>query len=524
MKNRNTTAIRWIIILFTILILSTILLYRLYHHSEKDNDQMLTELSAFRSQEKQSALLQSVSRQMEEIAYQQKEISETRRQEAVWQTEKANRMQHQAETEREKAIYAQTEAEKAYRMADGQKMLAMEKQQQAEHSKRVADTLAFLALGRSLGTLSVTQYQSGNTELAALLAYAAWNFTQNYGGDVFHPAIFNALSRSCRQSLSWFQHRGAITAIIPINRTDEKTKEIRFITCSKYGELLLWKCDHAQHCTSTTLLSNPQYDFRNLYSSPDGLVYALSYEGNLIAAPLPGIKAISLPDNGLRWLIPSGNNHLWIISNHAVYTVDCKSNSIQTTDTLNTAITCAGKLNEHIYLFFHDGQIGTYANPESSIQYAAEQLNGYTVTAFCTLPAASFAVGCKDGTILLCRANGAIIEKLIGHRASVTALCFKEDKLFSGSYDGTLRMWNIDNGKTESAVIWEHTGWIHALYLHPDRKYIFMGDEQGGLYRIPVSPGHMADAIRNQLSRDLTREEWSYYIGSQIPYESYCHK
>lgn len=524
MRNWNIIVIRWVVILFSVLLLGNILFYSLYRHTRRKRDGMFTELTTFRNQEKQSALLQSVSRQMEEIAYQQKEISETRRQEAVWQTEKANRMQHQAETERERALHAQTEAEKAYRLADGQKKLALERQIQAEYSKRVADTLAFLALGRSLGTLSVTQYQSGNTELAALLAYSAWNFTQRYEGDVFHPAIFNALSRSCRQSLSWFQHKGALTDITPTAQSGDITDMTGFVTCGKYGELLQWKCGETQHCVSTTLLSNPQYDFRNVYGTSDGSVYALSYEGNLIVWHLSETKVIPLTCNGLKWMIPSDERHIWVLSEHTVHSFDRFSHTVSIIDTLSMAISCAGKFNQCLYIFQEDGCIKTYPESESSIRYAEKYINGYTVTAFCALSATRFALGCKDGSILLFRTDGGIAEKLIGHRASVTTLCTRDNQLFSGSYDGTLRMWNIGGDKVESAVIWEHSGWIHSSYLYPDGKTIFVGDEQGVLYRIPISPDHMADAICNQLPRDLTREEWDFYIGSQIPYESYCHK
>lgn len=33
------------------------------------------------------------------------------------------------------------------------------------------------------------------------------------------------------------------------------------------------------------------------------------------------------------------------------------------------------------------------------------------------------------------------------------------------------------------------------------------------------SPDHMAAAIRQELQRDFTREEWDYYIGNQIPFD-----
>lgn len=222
----NENIIRWIIAVPCILLTVCLVLYRAYRHSASDRERLALSLEEFRDKEKKSVLIQRVSQQMEEIAYQQKDISEKRRQEAVAQTQKANRMQQQAELARERALAAQLEAEKAYRMADEQKNLAMERQLQAEQSKRVADTLAFLALGRSLGTLSVTQYRSGNMELASLLAYTAWWFTKRYDGDVYHPAVFNALSLSCRQDQLWFGHKGAVTGIKLLSEGEEKQEPV----------------------------------------------------------------------------------------------------------------------------------------------------------------------------------------------------------------------------------------------------------------------------------------------------------
>jgi hypothetical protein len=31
----------------------------------------------------------------------------------------------------------------------------------------------------------------------------------------------------------------------------------------------------------------------------------------------------------------------------------------------------------------------------------------------------------------------------------------------------------------------------------------------------------MVDIIRNKLKRDFTKEEWNYYIGDKVPYESF---
>ena len=123
--------IRWIIAVPCVLLTVCLVLYRAYRYSELERDRLTLSLEEFQDKERQSVLIQRVSQQMEEIAYQQKDISEKRRQEAVAQTRKANQMQQQAEIAREKAFTALWEAENAYRLADEQKNLAMERQLQA---------------------------------------------------------------------------------------------------------------------------------------------------------------------------------------------------------------------------------------------------------------------------------------------------------------------------------------------------------------------------------------------------------
>ena len=102
------------------------------------------------------------------------------------------------------------------------------------------------------------------------------------------------------------------------------------------------------------------------------------------------------------------------------------------------------------------------------------------VTAFCPLTNERYAIGCREGVILICDKNGNIRQKLIGHQAAVTAISRKGNKLFSSSYDCTLRLWDLRKGKTESAVIVTSPGWIHTFCFHPDGTSVFIGDEQGG--------------------------------------------
>ena len=68
-----------------------------WNSSNKEIDELKAQLSDLQRQEKRSAVLQSVSKQMEDIAYEQKKISDEQREEAVEQTNVANEMRQRSE-------------------------------------------------------------------------------------------------------------------------------------------------------------------------------------------------------------------------------------------------------------------------------------------------------------------------------------------------------------------------------------------------------------------------------------------
>ena len=158
------------------------------------------QLAAMHKQELRSTIDRSVSAQMEQIANEQREISDEKREEALQQTRVANEMRLRSERERlnaveaeRNAIASEKKALEASAVAESQRQMAEHQRIQAEFSKRVADTLSYIALGRSLGSISTIQNQTGNKELSNLLSYASYLFTSRYHGDVYNPAVFQSL-------------------------------------------------------------------------------------------------------------------------------------------------------------------------------------------------------------------------------------------------------------------------------------------------------------------------------------------
>jgi WD40 repeat protein len=101
------------------------------------------------------------------------------------------------------------------------------------------------------------------------------------------------------------------------------------------------------------------------------------------------------------------------------------------------------------------------------------RLEGHTndVEALCLLPDGRLASGSWDGTIRLWNvATGTETARLEGHTNSVHALCLLPDgRLASGSGDNTIRLWDLATD-TETAHLEGHTNSVQALCLLPDGR------------------------------------------------------
>lgn len=469
-----------------------------------------------RQREEEAIVVRHVSKQMEEIAYQQKEISDRQRKEAELQAEENFRMKLRVEEEWKKAVKAQQEAVEAYRLADKQKALAEERQYQAEYAKRVADTLVYLTLGRSLGSLSITQHKTGNEELAALLAYAAWSFVKRYQGDTFLPAVFNSLSLSSGQPRTVQSHKGGIVSIVRHSGIGGSTA---YYTVSKYGEILYWTADRQGTYSAKTLFFDPQFDFRGACMLSDTLC-AVSYEGSLLKFAHGNYRILPLGGKGYLQVLSFCGKPLLLSAAGTLTFSGQKKTVAEVAD-----ITCVDRTDSCLLLGRKDGEV-VCLSFSGAKRISMGKPHSASVTAFGYCHGSrQLAVGYADGTILLFDGGGKNYQKLVGHRSAVTRLKLRGSKLYSCSYDRTLRLWNLATAeRLESVVVFEGSSWFRSLELDPQGEILFAGDESGRLYAFSVSPDTMAERIKKKLRRNFTREEWAYYVGNRTPFESYISK
>ena len=489
----------------------------LHRDDQRRISELESQLSQLRQQEQRSAVDRRVSKQMEEIAYGQQVLSEERSREAIRQSEIAQRMTLLSEAERQKAIEAQgiaeksaTEAMNAYQMAERQRSEADRQRQQAEHAKLVADTLNYISLGRTLGSQSYAIWQAGDTELGNMLAYASYLYTSDYGGDLFAPAVFQALTQSAGSRRNFSMHNGSVTHI-------DFLPDGKLLTVSTYGEIFAHKM-YGDQLATTILMNDKQYCFRDVFAAKQGKGYAISSTGHLVVIDGNRTQVVSVENVDKPFCLQNVNDsrQLLIIGENSAALLDIATDRINGTRRLPFRVVYSGRRDYKPLLFDNRGGMHLV----NSLDEMTNEKTGVTgqVTAYASSKNEHLAAyGMDDGTIWLTEGSGRK-RKLVGHLSQVTKLKFDGKRLYSSSYDGKLLFWMTGEEQIKPITLFQSGSWLTDFIFSTDKNYIWTGEQNGTVTEYLISLSKIAQRLRQNVKRNFTREEWNYYVGKGIPY------
>ena len=501
-----------------------------WHQERQKVEELQMQLADMEKQKVRSAIDRSVSAQMEQIAEEMRQISDEQREEALQQTRVANEMRLQSEQERMKAVEAERnalaaekKAVEASAIAENERQIAEHQRIQAEFSKRVADTLSYIALGRSLGSISTIQYQTGNKEIANLLSYASYLFTSRYQGDVYNPSVFQSLMQSSESMVSWSESTGAIMSL------EFMPNEVnKFITVSNYGEIVF--CERkGDRLDTKSLFKNSQYDFRDLYIDKSTMtVYAISRTGQLVIIPLEShaksrdqkIKIVDIDNMEYPMKVNYINNdNLLIIGEKSLGLFDKKRQIVRNVKQTPFRIVSSTR-KQNLPIVFDDQGMMHLIKGLDTFESSKVPVPG-RVTAYCESKNTGFeAYGMNDGTIWLVDKEGNT-QKLFGHRSRISKMKLNGRRLFSSSYDGKVNLWISNNEKIEPMTLLQTNNWITCFTFDTSKNTFWMGDIKGNLTAVNISVPTMVEKVQQKMKRNLTTEEWNYFIGQSIPYEKY---
>ena len=507
-----------------------------YNANPSNNEELKAQLKDLTEKEKRSAIERSISSQMQEIAYQQKDISDQQREEAVQQTRIANEMRQQAEVERRNAQEAERNALESERravdashLAESQRELAEQQREEAVYARSVADTLSYLALARSLASEAITQENTGNRDVALLLAYSAYMFNDRYNGDVYQSNLFDAFSLTSRTNQTWKIMNGAVMKI-----GQYASDPNRYTCISTYGELYEFRYEN-DNITPKLIFSNNDFDFRDMQMFNNGMIYVVSRSGELlmfnpngtyVVQPIPGAvhpfrlfirnetELAVVAENGL-FIIEQGNLRIdkTIMFDEPVNIVGLRR---------DTKLVLCNKTNKIRILDLKDLSMKTETVPFSEQIFSYNHLN----------ESETHVYGTRDGVTIVIDKQGKV-SRLVGHQSRVSRISWvfksvsrriQQNMIITGSYDGTIKLWDWRREKVEPMNVFSSDTWVMCYRFEQTGDYLWTGGQNGTISHTIISVPLMAEEIKKQLTRNFTPEEWEYYIGSNIPYETFIDK
>jgi WD40 repeat protein len=140
------------------------------------------------------------------------------------------------------------------------------------------------------------------------------------------------------------------------------------------------------------------------------------------------------------------------------------------------------------------------------------------------------AVGYESGLVNVynvgLKGNAKLAMNFSGHTSFINDLAFSPDnkQLASGASDNTARIWNLENVNNLPIVIQDDNEVfrVSSLAFSPDGNSIMIGCDKSQIQIWPTDLAQIADQYCGKLNRNLTKEEWSRYIGDEENYRKTC--
>lgn len=486
-------------------------------NSKQQRQDMLRKMDELIETSNEAVVVRRASEQLEQIAYQQKDISDIQRQEAIRQREESDVQKEIALRETEKANIARAEAVEAFDQMEEQKKIADQKREEAEESQRKTDSLARMALGRSLASQAVNMHNAGNDELSRLMVYSGVQFLLDNGGDVYQSAVYDALNEISASSIEYPGHNGYIRDIAVI---DGDTELLSFISVSSLGEVFLWT-RHGKDISYRQLMKNDKYDFRSVIYVPETkMIIAISYNGEGVSFSGKRFGQIQTftcgVDKVLSLDLSAGS--FFITSRDEISSWIPDSNEVSVCYKAKSQITASFFASEGIYVAEKNGKV-QQMDSSGNVLFS-ENVGSENYATCITTADGKMAFGLYNGEVIFYDANG-VSERLLGHISPVNSILWSDKGLVTASNDGTVRFWNYDDHSAGSLLIYKSSSWIYSAVLVDNGTMVVSGGASTSLHSNVIVPYKMADEIKAALTREYTESEWNYYIGEVAPYRRF---
>ncbi|MBN1145306.1 MAG: hypothetical protein JXA72_12825 [Bacteroidales bacterium] len=442
----------------------------------------------------------------------------------VAEQEKIIAFQQAEEAAKRSATY-QKQKEEAEKVADK----AIEKQSVTEMEKTQELTKKMLSIAQTMA-VKVTQVDDNN--LKGLLAYQAFQFNKDYGGQNDHPDIYMALFDAMAgfkgpafNSLSGHERSVQSLAFVPGTNT--------LYSSGFDGKILRFDLN-SNTKTGRPLIRNSFFN-RSLSISPNGRWLACGTQTS-------GIQLFNLNTaNTVPELLEGHKGWVGALD----YTPDSKYlysastdktimvwNLIENTNSVfitlaTTYVRCLAVSPSGRFLFggTDDGRLIRW-NLDTKEQTVVFQSDGNSIHAVSiSSNGGRIAFADKNGFLRILNATtNRVTTSFAAHSVRIQDVKFSNDdrQLATCSTDKTVKIWDVNNMNNRPVVINRHDSWVLSIAFSPDGKYLISSTQNGNIHYWPTHAAFMAEQMCTNISRNLTQREWDTYVGYDVNLQKTC--
>lgn len=505
---------------------------------ENEENSLRQELEQMRSEAEKAAVVKRVSQQMEEIAYQQKELSDSAAIEAQRQSVLAQNNARKAEEESRRARQAQQEAMLERQHAEREAQVAMEAEREAimmrdeaQLQRQKSDHLMYLTIARTLSGLAVTNFDNRNIEIGKVLTLQAYRMLRDGGGNLYTSEMYSAVAQSLglQQTYNFPTHSYVNDIdLIP-------APNVGVVAVSTYGEVVMFTLRKGHtRAEQRVLFADKSYYFKSVVPNEDcmvlmdqaGSLYTMTYDGRISE------KWQSLTDVKVEYIYRLKNRHLLVKCNDRLIWVNYKNHKRLIEYPCPKPLEAIYVYNddsdspECIYLFMEGGlchKIDPVGRFLSEIQLGYDT---YSNEAFVD----------KNGVFYVGLDNGQVYHTMSGMKSNVFSnhismingiyvqdsicatvaqdhkVCISDLRLLSRAKE---HEWV--EPATYTTQGWP---WVMATTSSPDfpMNLLWIGCSNGEVIQMPMLMSEMGKALEKAGIRNMTRSEWSEYVGNNLDY------
>jgi WD40 repeat protein len=450
----------------------------------------------------------------------------------------------QLQIERDKALSALTEAKRQELIAkaagEKEKIANAEAQvqtQKAESNYKKAQTALMLIKAQEMAAKSVAEDDDKN--LSGLLAMQAFIFHRRYEGKQYDPYIYSGLyhSLSLLSGVSYNAIKVKGPARNRMNSVAVSSKSAQFYVAAADGRIFSGNYETLKG--QTTGFENPypnrivalSKDENYLVNGTDSAAVQIFDLKNTKAKPLV-VKSLSGASNDIEFL---PDNSGFVVS---------KSDK-----TISIINHLTGKVSPLVSLPFElksisvspDGKLvagGTWSGDLVLIDLQSKKAEVVYKDSAAQILTVRFSPDGKKlayGTYEIKEKRGLVKmfdmttrtkdeRQLTGHKAGIYDIEFSPDGklLASAGSDKRLQMWVLDHPEDLPIVMDNNNGFIWDIAFAKGSDYLIAACHESEIRVWPTDPELLAKQVCPRLARNMTLEEWSRYVASDIEFENTC--